>query len=71
VALMSDSGIELQLNQIEYADDTALVADDKCNLQRRLVSEFERVCEHSVARWIRMRHISNKSYADERRIETI
>jgi hypothetical protein len=28
--LLSDSGCERQLNQILYADDTALEADEKC-----------------------------------------
>jgi hypothetical protein len=34
------------VNQILYADDTALVAYEECKLQR-LVSEFGRVCEMS------------------------
>ena len=37
-------GCEWQLNQILYADDTALVADDERKLQM-LVTEFERVCK--------------------------
>jgi hypothetical protein len=44
VALTGNSGGEWQLNQILYANDTALVADEKCRLQR-LVNEFGRVCE--------------------------
>jgi hypothetical protein len=42
-ALMSDSGVEWQVNQILYADDAALIADKECKLQN-LVSEFRRVC---------------------------
>jgi hypothetical protein len=41
-ALISYSRCEWQLNQILYADDTELSADEKCKLQR-LVSEFGRV----------------------------
>jgi hypothetical protein len=32
------------VNQRLYADDTALIADTECKLQK-LVSEFGRVCE--------------------------
>jgi hypothetical protein len=35
---------EWQENQILYADDTKLVADEECKFQR-LVSEFGRMCE--------------------------
>jgi hypothetical protein len=38
---MSGSGGEWQLNQILYADDIALVADEGCKLHR-VVSEFGR-----------------------------
>jgi hypothetical protein len=41
---MSDSSDEWQLNQIVYADDAALVVDEKYGLHRQ-VSEFGRVCE--------------------------
>jgi hypothetical protein len=43
-ALMGDSGGEWQVNQILYADGTAVLADEECKFQR-LVSEFGRVCE--------------------------
>jgi hypothetical protein len=43
-ALMSDSGVECQVNQILYADDTSLLADKECKLNN-LVSEFGRICE--------------------------
>jgi hypothetical protein len=43
-ALMSDSDGEWQVNQILYADDTAIVADEEFKLQRP-VSEFGRACE--------------------------
>jgi hypothetical protein len=36
----------VQLNQILFVDDIALVADEECNLQK-LFSEFDRVCERS------------------------
>jgi hypothetical protein len=41
---MSDSGGERQVNQILYADDTALIADKECEL-KKLVIEFGRLCE--------------------------
>jgi hypothetical protein len=40
----SDSGGEWQMNQILYADDTALIADKEYKLQK-LVSKFGRVSE--------------------------
>jgi hypothetical protein len=44
VALVSDNDREWQLNQILYADDTALVTDEESKLQS-LVTEFRKVCE--------------------------
>jgi hypothetical protein len=44
VALVSDNDREWQLNQILYAHDTALLADNESKLQS-LVTEFGNVCE--------------------------
>jgi hypothetical protein len=44
VAITGDGGDEWQLNQMLYADETAVVADGTCDFQR-LVSEFGRGCE--------------------------
>jgi hypothetical protein len=44
VAMMGDRFDEWQLNQILYADDTAVVADETCEFQR-LVREFWIWCE--------------------------
>ena len=44
VELLSVNGGRFELNQLLFADDTALVADSKEKLCR-LVSEFGRVCE--------------------------
>ena len=40
---------EFEINQLLFADDTALVADSEEKL-RRLVSEFVRVCERKKLR---------------------
>ena len=47
--LLSANGYQLQINQLLFADDTALVADSEEQL-RRLVSEFGRVCERRKLR---------------------
>ena len=46
--LLSANGGRFEINQLLFADDTALVADseEKC----RLVSEFGRVCERRKLR---------------------
>jgi hypothetical protein len=44
VALVSYKDREWQLNQILYADDTALLADEEDKLQS-IVTEFGKVCE--------------------------
>ena len=45
VRLISDAGMEWEVNQLLFADDTALVADSEVKLQR-LVEEFGRVCKN-------------------------
>ena len=42
--LLSANGDRFEINQLLFADDTALVADSEDKLFR-LVSEFGRVCE--------------------------
>ena len=42
--LLSANGGRLEINQLLFADDTALVADSEEKLSR-LVSEFGRVCK--------------------------
>ena len=42
--LLSANGGRLEINQLLFADDTALVADSEEKLCR-LVSEFGRICE--------------------------
>ena len=46
---MSVNGGKFEINQLLFADDTALVADSEENLCR-LVSEFGRVCERRKLR---------------------
>ena len=45
--LLSVNGGIFEINQLLFADDTALVADSEEKL-RRLVSEFGRVCERKL-----------------------
>ena len=47
-ALLGENGSRFEINQLLFADDTALVADSKklC----RLVSEFGRVCDRRKLR---------------------
>ena len=47
--LLSANGGRFEINQLLFADDTALVADSEKKLCR-LVSEFGRVCERSRLR---------------------
>ena len=47
--LLSSNGGRFEINQLLFADDTALVADSKDKLYR-LVSEFGRVCERRKLR---------------------
>ena len=42
--LLNTNGGKFEINQVLFADDTALVADSEEKLSR-LVSEFGRVCE--------------------------
>ena len=46
---MSSNGGRFEMNQLLFADDTALMADSEENLCR-LVSEFGRVCERRKLR---------------------
>ena len=45
--LLSANGGRFEINQLLFADDTALVADSEEKLGR-MVSEFSRVCEKKV-----------------------
>ena len=47
--LLSANGGRFEINQLLFADDTALVADSEDKLCR-LVSEFGRVCERRKLR---------------------
>ena len=47
--LLSANGVRIEMNQLLFADDTALVADSDDKLCR-LVSEFGRVCERRKLR---------------------
>ena len=47
--LLSANGGRFEINQLLFADDTALVADSEEKLCR-LVNEFGRVCEHRKLR---------------------
>ena len=47
--LLSANGGRFEINQLLFADDTALVADSEVKLGR-LVSEFGRVCERRKCR---------------------
>ena len=47
--LLSANGGRFEINQLLFADDTALVADSEDTLCR-LVSEFGRVCERRKLR---------------------
>ena len=47
--LLSENGGRFEINQLLFADDTALVADSEKKLCR-LVSEFSRVCERRKLR---------------------
>ena len=47
--LLSANGFRFQINQLLFADDTALVAVSEDKLCR-LVSEFARVCERTKLR---------------------
>ena len=47
--LLSANGGRFEINQLLFADDTALVADSEEKLGR-LVSEFARVCERRKLR---------------------
>ena len=47
--LLSANGGRFEINQLLFADDTALVADSEEKLCR-LVSEFDRVCERRKLR---------------------
>ena len=47
--LLSANGGRFEINQLLFADDTALVADSEDKLCR-LVSEFGRVCERTQLR---------------------
>ena len=49
LSLVNEDGREWSLNQLLFADDTALVADSEEKL-RRLVTEFGRVCERRKLR---------------------
>ena len=47
--LLSKNGTRFEINQLLFADDTALVADSEDKLCR-MVSEFGRVCERRKLR---------------------
>ena len=47
--LLSVNGNRFEINQLLFADDTALVAEAEENLSR-LVSEFGRICERRKLR---------------------
>ena len=47
--LLSANGGRFEINQLLFADDTALVADSEEKLCR-LVSKFDRVCERRMLR---------------------
>ena len=47
--MLSANGGRFEINQLLFADDTALVADSEENVCR-LVSEFRRVCERRKLR---------------------
>ena len=47
--LLSVNGGRFEINQLLYADDTALVADSE-EMRRTLVSEFGRACERRKLR---------------------
>ena len=52
--LLSANGGWFEINQLLFADDTALVADSKEKLCR-LVSEFGRVCERKKLMYVRVK----------------